>query len=174
MSKFTVDKDKMLDSMGRPLTQSLFLEIGYNLEFAIYTLKDNDHTFKGVTYPSLKRLFLECEDPTEYAFASKYLLGWNHWKRLNENSALTHHFQEWREELELKIRSQAVMDIMSQCAENAQGSFQAAKWLADRGWDKRAPGRPTKAEAEKERRIKERIDNEYLADVARMEDFKKG
>lgn len=168
-----IERKKMLDSMGRPLTQSLFLEIGYNLDFAIYTLKDYDHTFKGHTYPSLKRLFLECEDPTEYAFANKYLLGWSHWKRLNDNSVLSGHFQEWRDELELKIRSQAVMDIMGQCAESSQGSFQAAKWLADRGWDKRAPGRPTKQEAEREKRMQDKIAEEWTADVVRMGDVTK-
>lgn len=171
MSKSNIDKSLLVDTMGRPLTQSLFLEIGYNTQFAVYTLKDNDHEYGGKTYPSLKRLFLEHEDPTEYDFASTYLLGWNHWKRLNDNQMLAHHFEEWREELELKIRSQAVRDVMGMCAENAQGSFQAAKWLADKGWDKRGPGRPSKADMEKEKKIRERIDDEFSADVKRMSGY---
>ncbi len=164
---FEVDKKDLVDKMGRPLTQSLFLEIGYKNDFAVYSLKDNDHHYRGVVYPSLKRLYLQHEDVTEYDFANTYLLGWNHWKRLTENKMLRKHIDEWREELELKVRSQAVKDIIDQCA-NEGGSFQAAKWLADRGWDKRAAGRPSKQEQEKETRIQENIQSEFADDLARM------
>lgn len=165
-----IDKSKMVDSMGRPLTQSLFLEVGYS-EFAVYTLKEYDHTYNGVVYPSLKKLYLKEEDPTEYTFADKYLLGWQHWKRLNENKALSKHFEEWREELELKIRSQAVRDMMNLCASES-GNFSAAKFLADRGWDKRAAGRPSKAEKERQLRIEDRIKEDFDADIVRLADFK--
>lgn len=173
MGKYVVDKNLLIDTMGRPLTQSLFLEVGYNTQFAIYTLKDNDFHYKGKDYPSLKRLFLEHEDPTEYDFANTYLLGWNHWKRLNDNKMLQDHFEEWRQELELKIRSQAVRDVMSICSENSQGSFQAAKWLADKGWDKRGPGRPSKDEVEHEKRVAEHISAEFSGDIARMSEYRK-
>lgn len=162
-----VDKSKLVDGMGRPLTQSLFLEIGYRDEFAVYSLKDQDHHYKGLVYPSLKRLFLVHEDPTEYDFATTYLLGWQHWKRLNDNKQLRKHFDEWREELELKLRSQAVKDIIDQCSTEG-GSFQAAKWLADRGWEKRGAGRPSKQEQEREDRLNERIEDEYKSDVVRL------
>lgn len=117
-----IDKTKLRDSRGHPLTQSLFLEIDYNSEAAIYTLKDDDHTLNGKTYLSLKRLYLECEDPTEYDFAKKYLLGWSHWKRLQENKTIRKHIDEWREELEYQIRSQAVRDIITMSA-NETGGF---------------------------------------------------
>ena len=39
-----VDKTKLKDSMGRPMTQALFLEIGYETDKAVFTLKDEDHT----------------------------------------------------------------------------------------------------------------------------------
>lgn len=161
-----IDKSKMVDSMGRPLTQSLFLEVGYS-EYAVYTLKEYDHTYNGVVYPSLKALFLKEEDPTEYEFASRYLLGWQHWKRLNDNKVLAKHFEEWREELELKIRSQAVKDMMSLCASES-GNFSAAKFLADRGWEKRGAGRPSKAEKERHKRIEDKIADEFASDVARL------
>src|SRR5574337_902614 len=82
-----VDKKKMLDGGGKPLTQSLFLEIGYT-EQSIYTLKEEDYMYEGKLYPSLKRLYLEMEDLTEYEFANTYLLGWKHWKRLCENKLI--------------------------------------------------------------------------------------
>lgn len=166
-----IDKNKLTDSMGRPLTQSLFLELGYS-EYAVYTLKEYDYPYKGKHYPSLKRLFLLEEDPTEYTFAEKHLLGWQHWKRLCENKAIAKHIEEWREELELKIRSQAVRDMMNMCASES-GNYSAAKFLADRGWEKRAAGRPSKAEKERHLRVEERINEEFSADIKRLEDFRK-
>lgn len=168
---YKVDKAKLLDTRGVPLTQSLFLEIGYNTDFAVYTLKEDDHEYNGVVYPSLKRLFLEHEDPVEYDFAKTYLLGFPHWKRLNGNKLLRAHFDEWREELEMKIRSQAVRDMITLCASES-GNFSATKWLADKGWDKRLAGRPTKAQKDKEEAQNQRIADEYGEDFQRMKNFK--
>ncbi len=166
-----IDKEKLQDTMGRPLTQSLFLELQYS-DYAVYTLKEDDYEYKGKVYPSLKKLYLKEEDPTEYAFATKYLLGWQHWKRLCENKAIAKHIDEWREELELKLRCQAIRDMQNLCASES-GNYSAAKFLADRGWEKRGAGRPSKADKERHLRVEERLDQEFGADVARMEDYRK-
>lgn len=157
-------REKFLDSSGRPITQSLFLEIGYT-EHAIYTLKDQDHKWEGKLYPSLKRLYLEKEDVTEYDFATEYLLGWKHWQRICENKQIKLHVEEWREELEYKLRSRSTKQMIDLAA---SGSYQAAKWVADRGWDVRPAGRPSKAEKEKANAIGQRIADEYSADVIRL------
>lgn len=39
---------------------------------------------------------------------------------------------KWREELEVALRSEGVLSIVTASEEN----FQAAKWLADKGWSK--------------------------------------
>lgn len=157
-------KDKMIDSGGKPLTQSLFLEIGYT-EQAIYTLKDNDYFYEGKWYPSLKRLYLETEDPTEYDFATAYLLNWKHWQRLCENKVIRKHIDDWRDELEVKLRSKGVRQVMVSAL---AGNYQAAKFLADRGWDTRGAGRPTKAEVERERKIQADVADEFKSDVIRL------
>lgn len=157
-------KADLVDTSGRPLTQSLFLELGYS-DYAVFTLKEDHYEYEGKLFPSLKKLYLEAEDPTEYDFASLYLLGWRHWKRLCENKAIRSHVDEWREELEVRLRTKAVKNIMLAAD---QGSYQAAKWLADRGWDQRAPGRPSKEEIERSKRIDEKISDEYSADVHRL------
>ena len=167
MSKFKVDKSKLKDSMGRPLTQSLFLEIGYKTEFAVYTLDEEDKEYKGKIYPSLKRLYLEEEDAIEYEFAKKYLLGWSHWERLNENKLLSEHFEKWRTELELSIRSTALKGIIEQATKDS--GFQANKWLSDRGWIKRAAGRPSKEDINKELAIRQRMTDEFQRDLDRLE-----
>ena len=159
------DKDVFLDSEGRPLTQSLFLEIGYNLEYAIYTFKHRDHEFKGKKYFSIRNLYLECNDVTEYEFANKYFMGWQHWKRISENRIVKKHVREWREELEIRLRCQGIRSVMKSAE---QGGFQAAKWLTDRGWDVRAAGRPSKEELEREKQIQTRISDEFSADIIRL------
>lgn len=157
-------REQMQDAMGKPITQSLFLEIGYT-DQAVYTLKDLDHEHNGKYYPSLKRLYLECGDPTEYEFATTYLLGWKHWLRLCDNRMVRKHIDEWREELEVKLRSKGVKNVL----ESAKaGNYQAARWLADRGWDTRGAGRPSKADVEKEKRVQAAMSEEYEADVIRL------
>ena len=158
------NRDKFLTSDGRPITQSLFLELGYNDE-AIYTLKDFNHTYKGKEYLSIKAAYLEMSDPTEYDFATKYFLNWKHWQRICANKAIRIHIDEWREELEMKLRSRAVKLTIAQ-AEG--GSYQAAKWLADKGWTKREAGRPSKAEVEGERKFLAKVDEQYGADIVRL------
>lgn len=160
-----IDRKLFLDSSGKPLTQSLFLELHYTPQ-AVYTLKEIDHEYNGKIYPSIKRLYLEEEDPTEYNFASKHFLGWKHWARLSETRVLRPYVREWRDELEYKLRSKAVKQIMDSAL---GGSFQAAKWFMDRGWVNRAPGRPSKEELEREKRIQENLKDEYSADVIRLQ-----
>lgn len=166
-----IEKEKLQDTLGRPLTQSLFLELGYS-EYSVYTLKEQDYEYKGKKYPSLKRLYLAEEDPTEYAFATKHLLGWQHWKRLCENKAILKHIEDWREELELKLRCQAIRDMQTLCASES-GNYSAAKFLADRGWEKRGAGRPSKSEKDRHLRIEEKIDQEFGADILRLSDYQK-
>lgn len=159
-----INKELMIDSIGKFRTQSLFLELGYGDE-AIYTFKDKDHELNGKKYLSLKRLYLETEDPTEYEFAITYLVNWKHWQRLCENKLIRRYIDEWRDELEVKLRSRGVKSAMF-AAEG--GNYQAAKWLADRGWSTRGAGRPTKADIDREKKIQAGIADEYEADVIRL------
>lgn len=161
-------KEQLVDTMGRPLSQSLFLELGYNTDYAIFTLNDEDKIYQDRVYPSLKKWYLKVGDPTELTFARKCLLNWRHWKKLCENKLIRPYIEEWREELEVQIRAEGILSIVDQSMEN----FQAAKWLADRGWDKRGAGRPSKAEKQREKDIQDRIDQELKADVLRMADYK--
>lgn len=161
-----IDRNKLRDGKGHPLTQSLFLECGYQTEFAMYTLKDDDHEYEGKLYPSIKRLYLKEEDPVEYDFANKYFLGWNHWLRLYDNKLLTSHIDSWRNELELKLRSMAVKGILDMTA--SEQPFQALKWLHDKGWAPKGVGRPTTKEKQKEDSFRKSMENDYVQDIARL------
>lgn len=163
------EKSQLLDTMGRPLTQSMFLEFGYNTDYALFTTNDEDKQYQGKTYYSLKKAYLEIADPTEYQFAKQCLLGWRHWKRLCENKLFKPFLDEWRDELEVQLRSEGILAVMDQSEQN----FQAAKWLADKGWDKKGVGRPTKADKNREASIASRLGDQLDADVIRMERFAK-
>ena len=161
---FTPDKSKFRDERGNYITQSLFLEVGYDTEKAVYTFSSQDKEYKGRTYPSLRRLYMEVADPTEYAFAEQYLADWEHWNRICNNKLLMENIKPWREELEVKLRSQAVRNGLKMAEDN----FNAAKWAADGGWKGAKVGRPSKEESAKERRIRERVNANVETDAARV------
>ena len=159
----TIDKTKFKDEKGRYIVQGLFLEDRYNTDLAVFTLDGEDKDYKGRVYPSLKRLYLEHGDPKEYSFARKYLYDWQHWQRLCKNAIVGRHIDVWREELELSLISEGVGALIDLALN--EGSYQAAKYLADRGWDKDKVGRPSKEDIEGE--LKKRADKEQ----AFSEDF---
>lgn len=161
-----MNREKMTDSLGKFLTLALFLEVYYDKDVAMYTFKEVDYEYEGKTFISLKAKYLEMADPTEYDFANTYLCGWRHWNRLVENKVIRKHIDEWREELEYKLRSQAVKQ-MKLSAEG--GNYQAAKWFTDRGWATRGAGRPSKEAVEKEMNIQKRLGDEFSADIIRLQ-----
>lgn len=169
-----IDKKLFKDSGGRYLTQSLFLEFQYDPTFAVFTFEGEDKEYNGKKYISLKRKFLEAEDPIEYRFATTNLYDWQHWQRLNDNKALRVHFDQWREELEFLIRSNAIMDIRDMAANGS--NYQAMKFLAEGGWSKRGAGRPSKSDVERNQRINQRLNGELDEHISRMDnivEFKK-
>lgn len=168
--KVTWTKDQMKDSRGYPLTQSLFLEINYS-DYAIWTFNDEPKEYNGKIYPSLRQYYMDIADPTEYQFAKQCTLGWDHWKRLSSSDLVRKEVMQWREELEVALRSEGVMAIIDATAQEG-GNFQAAKWLTEKGWEKNKVGRPSKAEADKEKRIADRINNDFKADIIRLKEYK--
>lgn len=140
MSKFSTENNVHY-------TNALFLEKNQtDLELAIYTLASDDITIDGKTYISLRKQYLLLEDPTEYAIASKYFDSWTHWKKVRESSKLKEDIDEWREELEVKLRSKGVKGVYDKALD---GDYQASKWLAERGFAEKKTtrrGRPSDAE----------------------------
>lgn len=167
MTDKTIDKTRLKDSQGRPLTQGLFLEVAYDTKYAVYTKKDEDFEYEGVVYPSLKRLYLEMEDPIEYDFANKYLLNWQQWQRICNNKLFKKEIDSWREELELKIRAGALKGLAD--AAYSKDNVQAFKYLLEKGWEKRGAGRPTKKQQEHDESLKNAIANDYAEDIARTQ-----
>jgi len=129
------------------LMRSLFFETaGPDKQYVVYTLKDHDH----VGYPSLYRLYMETNDPTEWEFAQKYVDGWDHWERLCESPFFQPYVQRWRKELELRMKSKALARIMAESKTSGKESFAANKYLLEKGWEPKdgqnKRGRPSKQE----------------------------
>ena len=161
-----IDKSRFKSDGGQWLTQSLFLEYQYQTDTACFTLTDDDKEYKGVVYPSIKKIYMEAADPTEYQFANSVLGGWDHWLKMIENKWILSHVKRWRDELEVSIRSSAILGIRDMV-----DNFQAQKYIADKGWDKNSVGRPKKDREDQFRDA--RIEDELRETVERMNKYEK-
>lgn len=99
-------------------------------------------------YPSLYKLYMAEKDPTEYRFATKHLESWSHWEELCAAAWFKPYVTRWRHELELYIKSLALVNIFEE-ADHPEGKnfFLANKYLLEKGWvekDKNTKGRPSK------------------------------
>ena len=168
--KKLIRKADMKDSMGRFLTQGLFLEFGYNVDHAQYTLDDEDKEYKGRLYPSIKKQFIEYADVGEYDFANEFFLGWQHWNRLCANKQIAHHIDQWREELSMSLRGEGLRSMIEQAGSN---SFQAAKFLIDKKWEVRSVGRPSKEATNKALEEERQLLKDYAGDVKLIDAYRK-
>lgn len=149
-----IDKSLFKDDRGRFYVQSLFLEDSYDVRYAVFTFDGEDKEYKDKTYISLKKRYLDWSDPTEYDFAQNWVFDWNHWQRLCNNKVIGRHIDEWRKELKLKLQAEGINTMINLATE--QNSYQAAKYLAECGWDRNEKGRPSKEQIEGE--LKKRAD----------------
>ena len=168
---FKPDKSKFKDEKGRYIVQGLFLEDRYNTDLSVYTFDGEDKVYKGIRFPSLKRLYLEHGDPKEYSFARKYLYDWNHWQRICKNSICGKHVEDWREELKLSLVSEGVATLIDLAINDK--SYQAAKWLADAGWEKNERGRPSNEEIQGELKKRAEQEKEWSEDFNLLEFHRK-
>jgi hypothetical protein len=129
------------DNMGHRLFQMLFWELSKNKAMALYTLKDFDH--EGCK--SLYRLYMAEMDPTEYRFATKYFDSYDHWIAISKKQWMSPFIARWREELDIKLRSEALNRIVTESKSGSKSSFMANKFLLEKGWAaKDKKGRPSK------------------------------
>ena len=155
------------DSIGRWRTKSLFYEINdYRIdEGTIFTITESDKEVNGVVLKSLRKLFVESEDPTGYTTATEHLGGYAHWEALCKSS-LKGEIEKWKIEMEVRIRSLGLKQAITSAK---SGNFNAAKFLAERGWDKRTAGRPSTEEVVRETKVQAQLFSEVENDLMRME-----
>lgn len=136
---------------GQRLLRGLFFETTMaDKTGVVYTLKDRDH--EG--YPSLYRLYMEQDDPTEYTFATTHLDSWDHWTTLCECTWFKPYLSRWRKELEVRAKAKALLAIKA-LADNPDSKehYQASKYLLNAGWKDKpgnGRGRPSKDDIKSE------------------------
>lgn len=159
---------------GKYLLRALFLEAyDDDGQFVLYSLKDKDQEFNGRSIPSLKRLYIELSDPTEYDFANMYFESWDHWEALCNCVWFKPHIEKWRRELNIKLKCDSIKRIKEE-AKAGKNKFQANKYLIDRGWageDTKGSwkmGRPSKQAIKEEAAKILEQDSRVLEDLKRM------
>lgn len=154
------------DAMNRWRTRSLFCETNRTKDDypSVYTLKQQDHN--GL--PSLYRLYMETGDITEYEFAEEHLGGWQHWLTLCKSDWFQEHVTLWRDELEVRLRSQALRAIAEDAASQSKSAIASAKYLANGEYKPRTRGRPSKAEVEAAKKKEVAIDKQLSDDAERI------
>lgn len=146
----TIDKSRFKNAQGTNYLNALFFEeTGADKSTVIYTLKDEDH----LGYPSLYRLYMDVADPTEYKFAITHLDGWQHWEKLLACKWFEPYVSRWRRELELRLRSWALANIIHTANSSGKEAFPANRYLLEGNWKpagEKKSGRPTKVAIIKE------------------------
>lgn len=156
--------NKFKTDFGVYLTKALFFEVAFPKDYVQFTLKNEDH----LGYPSLKRLFLETEDPSGYTLAVTYLDGWEHFCKLSECPWFQPYWTAWTQELEVSMRANALLRLIEESKnKNSKSYVELNRMLLNKGWvlpeertSHRKRGAPTKQEvkdAAKEMAFKSQI-----------------
>lgn len=156
-------------------TRALFIDAheGEDKSTCLYTLTGEG----SEQYPSLYRLYLDMEDPTEWEFAETYFEDYEHWMKIAESPWAKEHVERWRTELDLKIRAQALKRVRKIAESDTKDSLAANRYLLDKGWvvnpdgsrgTPRKRGRPSKEAIRKEAEALFKAEKEYEEDYNRL------
>ena len=142
MYDYEANRDKLHSSTGHKLTTSLFEE-----------LTREDVAAKPVFKLSeWRKVYVDVADPTDYAAALELIGSWDRWLALIESPAFAKEVDKSRLEVEAKLRSEGMKQLMKQ-ARLPTGTA-AAKWLAEAGFIERDK-RKKKDKQDDEKTLKE-------------------
>jgi hypothetical protein len=164
----------MKDERGIMRTTSLFWESRRDTsddpKFApIFTLKPQDWEKDGVLYISIKAIYFTYDHIPgyEYNFAMDVFGSWDHWVKLTKSS-LRNEFQAWRDEMDMKLKAEAIQHMIKASRSNDAKGVAAAKYLADKGYLQNKKGRPSKDDITWERKQLAREASDIMGDAERL------
>lgn len=165
----------MKDPQGRFRTGSLFWELRRKEDGRderlppIFTTKEEDFTVDGVTYKSLKKVYMSYDHIPgfEYDFAMDTLGSWDHWQRLCTNGEISKLIKDWRTELEIKIKAEAMKTVLAQSRDREKG-LTAARTLLGEEHKGAKRGRPSKEEVQRQQKIEAGIRDNIQEDMDRL------
>lgn len=177
--EYTIWQSVMNDSQSRPRSRSLFWETRVisreeRLE-PVFTLKDKAHTVPSIdkksltTYPSLKVIYMSYDHVPghEYEFAMDVFGSWQHWVVLCA-STIKATIQEWRDELSIKLKSEAIRKIVDASRQDSTAGVNAARYLADEGYVPKKAGRITKEEKLRQVKMAAGVRDDLQGDMDRL------
>jgi hypothetical protein len=88
--------------------------------------------------------FVSLEDPTGYLWAIKYLGDWNHWLKMMNSVWFRNYVEDWKAEMHVSMQAKAIQKIGEFATLEGPSALAAAKYIAERGWEKTGKGRPSK------------------------------
>ncbi len=119
------------------------------------------------SFKAWNRTYLDIADPTEYETAMVLIGNWEHWQAVRLHQITGPVMDEWANEVEIKLRSQGVRNVISLAGSTAPGAAGAAQWLAKGGYIEDSRLR-TKKGREKEEKVQEAIKRRVADDAARI------
>ena len=164
------EKYSMRDVMNNFLTVSLFWETrnpkNEKKYPPLFTIKNIEHVVKDVEYVSLKRVYMSYDHMPgmEYEFAMDVFGDWQQWQEIAEKSALKDLVAEWRSEVDIRVRAQALKTLLLQSKEN----IAASRAILANEHKEAKRGRPSKDEVARERKIAAGVRENLDADLARL------
>jgi len=160
---------------GRWAGGGLVLELNKGLRETepIYTLQDYDITVDGKWYPSLYRLYMEMEDPTEFEFAKKYLGSYGQWLAICRIAEFKPYHERWQNEVILQLQSRALKALVLESQSESKNSFAANKFIIEKGWIEKTSsrnkvGRPSKEDVARAAKIEVADKDKILEDYNRL------
>lgn len=163
--------EKFRSDNGQLLTRRLFWEVSLQINDkskTYYSLSNVDHP-EG--YPSLYKLYLQEEDPTEYRFASKYFEDYDHWMVVTRTPWMAPLINKWRKHLRSRLQSKAVGKILSISEDDThKEQFKALLLVVKAGWEQPGSirGRPSAEEIKKNLKIAAQDNDGTLDDYERI------
>lgn len=144
-------------------TKQLFYEYAdTSRENVLYTFKEAD--WKG--FPSMRRLYLECDDQTETLFYTKYFDGFPHWKKLLACTWFVDEMEKIREEHQALLFHRHIQTITEKAK---AGDLKATQYLLEKAWIKGGVGRTTKAKINQEAQRLKDAERELFDDFNRIQ-----
>jgi hypothetical protein len=112
-----------------------------------------------------KKVFMDCSDPTEYEPAVRLCGSWSEWERFKRHwPGFALILKNWHNELEIKLRSQAVKQIIAKTDKDVN----AAKWVAKGEYKKQTGERTSKTERERENFVRQEVARVVDRDAERV------
>ena len=105
---------------------------------------------------------------TEYQFAIEVIGSYDKWKKLAKTAKMKTPVANWREELEVKLRSEAIRETIIKS--KVETGFAATRWIAEAGWKNK--DRKTIIQKKQQEAIEKKIEHTVEDDLTRMRKIK--